>query len=143
MKFTFIILLNLFAFSLASGQSIIGTWQLVNQTTCMDSELGEQDEDVEDLVADMKSRDSGTNSIIRFKDNANGEENLRMVGSRKSNKLNSFMYKFDGNSIYLLDKKSKLLLGSYIVESISTDSLIFSNAARACEMRVFVRVKDK
>jgi len=143
MKFTILFLFSFFSISFVSGQSLIGTWQLVNQTNCVDDELEDEDEDTEDLIADMKSRDSGTNSVIRFKDNANGEENIRMIGSRKSTRMNSFMYKFDGNNIYLLDKKSKLLIGSYIVESITPDSLIFSNAARACEMKVFVKVSDK
>lgn len=143
MKFLLLILSSLFSIPVATGQSLIGTWQLVNQTNCVDDELGEEDEDTEELIGDMKSRDSGTNSVIRFKDNTNGEENIRMIGSRKSTRMNSFMYKFDGNNIYLLDKKSKLLLGSYIVESITPDSLIFSNAARVCEMKVFVKVSDK
>ena len=143
MKFSLLILFVFFSVSYVAGQSLIGTWQLVNQTSCIDDELGEDEEDTQELLADMKSRNSGTNSVIRFKDNANGEENVRMIGSRKSTRMNSFMYKFDGSNIYLLDKKSKLLLGSYIIESITSDSLIVSNAARVCDMKVFVKISDK
>jgi hypothetical protein len=135
----------IFAFILGSGyaQSLIGTWQLVKQTTCLSDELGGEDAETEELVLDMQSQSSGTNSVIRFKDNSSGEENVRIIDSRKSSRLNTFLYKFDGNNLYLLDKKSKLLLGSYTVENFTADSLIFSNAARPCETRVFVKISEK
>jgi hypothetical protein len=135
----------IFVFVLVSGyaQSLIGTWQLVKQSTCLSEELGEEDAETEELVLDMQSQSSGTNSVIRFKDNSSGEENVRIINSRKSSRLNTFLYKFDGNNLYLLDKKSKLLLGSYTIENFTADSLIFSNAARPCETRVFVKISEK
>ncbi len=143
MKIFWLVIFFVFACSLAHSQSLVGTWQLVRQTTCLSDELGGEDPETDELVTDMQSRSSGTASVIRFKDNTNGEENIRMFDSRKSTKLNSFLYKFDGNTLHLLDKKSRLLLGSYTIESFTADSLIFSNAARACETRVFVKVSEK
>ena len=129
--------------SIANGQSLIGTWQLVKQTNCMQEEIGSENPETDELIEDMHTSQGGTNSVIRFKDNTNGEENIRMLGSRRSSKLTSFLYKYDGTNLYFLDKKSKLLLGSYTVESFTGDSLIFSNAAKACETKVFVKVSDK
>lgn len=124
------------------AQSIVGTWQLISQTSCIDNEI-EADDEVDALVADMKSRSNGTNSVIEFKDNNTGSESIRMIESRKSNKSSSFMYKVDGDLLYLLDKKSHLLIGSYEIERLTTDSLIFSNTARACETRVFAKISSK
>lgn len=143
MKSILVVIILMFFVSLTKAQSLIGTWQLVNQTTCLSDEIDAEDAETDELINDMKSRSSGTNSVIRFKDNMSGEENIRMFDSRKSSKLNSFLYKFDGSTLYLLDKKSKLLLGSYTIESFTSDSLIFSNSARACETRVFVKVSEK
>lgn len=126
----------------AFPQSLVGTWQLVNQTTCIGDELEEDDAETAALVEEMKSMSGGTSKVLRFKDNQNGEESIRLITTRKSAKVNSFMYKFDGDNLYLLDKKSRLLLGSYIVETVSSDSLIFSNKARPCETRVFVRIRN-
>ena len=125
----------------ANAQSLVGTWQLVNQTSCIDDNIENDDPETAALLEDLKSMSGGTGRILRFKDHQNGEESIRMISSRKSSKVNSFLYKYDGNSLYILDKKSRLLLGSYDVDTITADSLIFSNSARACEMRVFVRIR--
>lgn len=143
MKSIFFIVLLVLVFRVSYAQSLIGTWQLVKQTTCLNDELGAEDEETEELIVDMHSNSTGTNSVIRFKDHTSGEENVRIMDSRKSTKLNSFLYKFDGNNIYFLDKKSKLLLGSYSVENFTADSLIVSNASRPCETKIFVKVSDK
>ena len=129
----------------AKSQSIVGTWQLVSQTHCQEDDLeeaGEEDEEVAALVDDMKDMSDGTNSVIRFNDDHSGDESLRMFDSRKSSKKNKFLYKFTDNNLYILDKRSRLLLGSYEVERLTEDSLIFSNTRRACETRVFVRIAD-
>ena len=143
MKSTLFIIIFAFILSTSYAQSLVGTWQLVKQTTCLSEEVGGEDPETEELIADMQSNSSGTNSVIRFKDQTSGEENVRIIDSKKSTRLNSFLYKFDGNNIYFLDKKSKLLLGSYTVENFTADSLIFSNAARPCETKVFVKISDK
>ncbi len=143
MKSTLSIIIFALFFSTSYAQSLVGTWQLVRQTTCLSEEVGGEDPETEELIADMQSNSTGTNSVIRFKDHTSGEENVRIIDSKKSTKLNSFLYKFDGSNIYFLDKKSRLLLGSYTVENFTADSLIFSNAARPCETKVFVKISDK
>lgn len=140
------LLIPLGIFSVKS-QSIVGTWQLTSQTSCLDVSLAEDDDaetdEEDDLVAEMKNMsDGGTNSVIRFKDNQTGAESIRMIDSRRSTKKNNFLYKLDDGNLYILDKKSRLLLGSYEIERLTSDSLIFTNARKACETRVFVRVKE-
>ncbi len=135
------IVVGFFSFHVRS-QSIVGTWQLVSQTTCLESEM-EEDEETNELLNNMKSQSRGTNSVIEFKDNNMGSESLKMIDKRKANKTSNFMYKVDGDVLYMLDKKSHLLIGSYDIERLTSDSLIFSNAARACETRIFVKIGVK
>lgn len=132
---------NLIIFE-ARPQTIVGTWQLIRQTTCLDEEM-DTDEETSELVDDMESRSRGTGSVIRFKDNNTGDESLRMIDSRKSSGKQPFLYRFDGEKLYLLDKKSQTIVGSYDVENLTPDSLIFTNATRVCETRVFVRVSEE
>ena len=105
----------------------------------MDEEI-ETSEDEDELVADLQSRHTGTASVMEFKNNSTGSENLRIMDSRKSSKTSSFMYKVEADVLYLLDKKSRLLKGSYDIEKLTSDSLVFSNAARACETWILIRI---
>lgn len=123
------------------AQSLVGTWQLVDHTTCLEGELGDEDEATGDLLEDIRSRESGTPSVIRFKDDNSGDESIRLLASRKSDKRNNFLYRYSEGKLYFLDKKSRLLVGSYDVDRLSTDSLVFSNASRACETRIFIRLE--
>src|SRR6188768_2730781 len=115
----------------AKAQSLIGKWQLIKQTPCIESDI-EEDEETDELVDEMKSRDSGSPQIINFKDHKSGEESTRILSRRKETNSKNFLYKFDGTNLYILDKKSQTISESYIVERLEGDSLIISNAARAC-----------
>jgi hypothetical protein len=123
----------------ATGQSIIGKWQLTKQTSCIESEIDSTDE--EDLVSDMKSHDSASPQVIHFKDANSGQESTRVLSRRKDTNSKAFLYKFDGTNLHILDKRSRTISESYIVEKLDGESLIISNAARACDTKVFVRIK--
>jgi hypothetical protein len=126
------------------AQSLVGKWQLVKQTTCIEADLEaeEADEETEDLVDEMKSRSSaGSTYVVQFKDNRSGEESTQILSKRKDYGSKSFLYKFDGTTLYILDKRSQTISESYVVEKLEGDSLILSNAARACDTKVFVRIK--
>lgn len=124
----------------ATGQSLIGKWQLTKQTSCIESEIESSDEE-EDLVDDMKSRNSANAQVIHFKDARSGEENTRVLSRRKDANRQAFLYKFDGTNLHILDKRSHTISESYIVEKLDGESLILSNASRACDTKVFVRIK--
>lgn len=143
MKPSFIAILTLLStiFVQTRAQSLVGTWQLVRHTTCLEDEIGDEDEATGDLLEDIRSRESGTPSVIEFKSDNSGEESIRLLASKRSNKRNNFLYRYNEGKLYFLDKKSRLLVGSYDVDRLSADSLVFSDASRACETRIFVRVE--
>jgi hypothetical protein len=124
---------------IATGQTLIGKWQLTKQTSCIESEIDSTDE--EDLVSDMKSHDSASPQVIHFKDAKSGEESTRVLSRRKDTNSKAFLYKFDGTNLHILDKRSRTISESYIVEKLDGESLILSNASRACDTKVFVRIK--
>jgi hypothetical protein len=142
MKTILAFILTVFCLS-ASGQSIVGEWQLVKQSTCMDQKMKPLPDSTQQLVKDMKSRSTATASTVTFKDNQAGEESTRILNSRKSGYSKNFLYRFDGESLMVLDKKSRTITDNFIVEKFSTDSLILSNAARPCETRIFRKINRK
>lgn len=126
----------------ARAQSIIGKWQLVKQTSCLDENLDTNEETgVEEVIDDMKSMSGATPQIIQFKDKNVAEESTRIVSKSKSYNSKSLLYKFSGDALHFLDKKSRTILESFTVEKFEADSLIISNASRACETKIFVRIK--
>jgi len=133
------------AFSLlvvgANAQSIVGRWQLVRQSNCVEDELEEADADTEELVSDMKGMSVATPQVLTLKEKNEGEENTKIIDKKKAYNSKSFLYNFDGESLYFLDKKSRTIIETFAVEKLATDSLIISNSSRACETRIFVRIK--
>jgi len=139
---TFIFMMVLVSGSLlCQGQSIVGRWQLVKQSNCVESELGEDGEEVEQLVEDMKGMSGTEPQVLQFKDNNTGEENTKIINKRKSYNSKSFLYRYNEGSLYILDKKSRTIIEGFTVEKLEGDSLIISNVSRACETKVFVRLK--
>jgi hypothetical protein len=124
-----------------NAQSIIGSWQLVRQSSCVEDELADDDADTQKLVADLKGMSGATPQILILKGKNEGEENTKIITRKKAYNSKAFLYKFDGESLYFLDKKSRTIIESFTVEKLATDSLIISNTSRACETRIFVRIK--
>jgi hypothetical protein len=134
--------LVLFSLTTASlAQSIIGDWQLVKENNCMEDNLPVANQNANALVSDMKKMTPPTRQVVSFKEKMSGDESTKILTRKKSTNNKSFMYRFDGESLVILDKKSHTITDSYIVDKFSPDSLIISNASRPCEMRVFQRVK--
>ena len=141
---------RLFAFSLilvcvqaGFGQTIVGSWQLVKQSSCLEDEMPEEANDtIDNMMMKMKGMSDATPQVIKFKEKGTGEESTRILGKRRSANDRNFLYKFDGETLYILDKKSQTLIDAYTVDKFSTDSLIISNASMACETRIFVKIKE-
>ena len=130
------------SYATSHAQSIIGKWQLVKQTSCLDENLDSNEETgIEEVVDDMKSMSGATPQVIQFKEKNVAEESTRIVSKSKSYNSKSLLYKFNGDALHFLDKKSRTILESFTVEKFEADSLIISNASRACETRIFVRIK--
>jgi hypothetical protein len=51
------------------------------------------------------------------------------------------LYKYTGDALYILDKRSQTIIETFTIEQLSADSLIISNSARACETKVFVKIQ--
>lgn len=127
--------------TIAYSQSLVGSWQLVNESTCVDDDLAPMDEDTEEVLNDMKAMSKPSTQVLILKDNNSGEESTKIISKKKSYNSKSFLYRHNSNSLYFLDKRSKTIIEGFNIEKLSTDSLIISNATRACETKVFVRIK--
>ena len=129
------------AFPLAAQTAnIIGNWQLLKKSNCLEETMQEQTDSQERLREEMQSRSSASPSIVSFRSNSSGEESTRILNSRKVANPKKFYYKFNGEMLLILDKRSQTISDSYLVEKLTADSLILANSARPCEMRIFVKI---
>jgi len=133
-------LLFVFALSGAGAQGITGTWQVVKDSQCMTDELGVSSETEEELLESMASMSGTTPKTIFFNTNGTGEENWRTRGKKKPSSKSQFLYRYSNGTIYFLDKKSRLITGTYIVEELTPTSLVFFNKDRSCERTELIRV---
>jgi hypothetical protein len=138
--FIFITVLSLGSL-LCQAQSIVGRWQLLKQSNCVESDIEAEDPATKEIIDDMKGLSGATPQIIEFKDNHTGEENTKIINKKKSYNSKSFMYRYSEGSLYILDKKSRTIIDGFVVEKLEGDSLIISNASRACDTKVFIRLK--
>ena len=140
-KLTFMFAFLSFA---ASGQSvsIVGDWQLVKASSCLE-ETASREADDQILREEMHSRTSPTPQVVSFKENATGEESSRILNSSKTANLKKFFYKFNGEMLLILDKRSQTISDSYMVDKFTSDSLIVSSASRPCETRIFVKINPE
>lgn len=122
-------------------QNITGTWQVSKQANCMSGELGETSETEEELLEEMASRSGSVPKTFIFSTDGTGMENWRTYGKRKPSSKEKFLYRYTDGVLYLLDKKSRLITGTYIVEEITSSSLIIINKDRSCERVEFVRIQ--
>lgn len=122
------------------SQDIIGKWQLVKQSTCMDDELGPSSDVEDELLDDMKGMAGSTPQVLQFKEKGTASETTKIINRRKSYNSNALLYKFTGSALHILDKKSQTIIESFTVEKLTADSLIITNASRVCETRVFVKI---
>jgi hypothetical protein len=142
MKTLFLLATLIAASSFCSAQSIVGRWQLIKQSSCVDDEVGALgDEESQLLVDEMKAMSGATPQVIEFRSNKTGQESTKIISSRKSYNSRSFLYRYDENGLYFLDKKSRTIIEGFTVERLEGDSLIISNTERVCETKVFVRIK--
>ena len=123
------------------AQSIVGRWQLVKESSCVEDEMSPDDVETEELIDDMKSRSGATPQVIEFKDNNSGHESTKIISRKKSYNSKGFLYRFDGEGLYFLDKKSRTIIEGFTVEKLESDSLIITNSTRVCETKIFVRIK--
>src|SRR5688572_26681300 len=61
----------------SSGQSIIGQWQLVKQTRCIEDQMSAESDSIQALIEDMQSMGAPTPQTVRFKEKGSGEESTK------------------------------------------------------------------
>jgi len=141
MKSLIVILSACLLTSLCQAQSLVGRWQLVKQTTCIEDENPLNDDTgVEEVLSDMKSMSGPTSNVIQFKENNTCEESNRIISRKKSYNSKSFLYKYTGSELYFLDKKSRTIIEGFTVEKMAADSLIICNSSRVCETKIFIKI---
>ena len=123
------------------AQSIVGRWQLVKESSCVEDELSPDDAETDDLINDMKSMSGAAPQVLEFKDNNSGRESTKIISRKKSYNSKGFLYRLDGDGLYFLDKKSRTIIEGFTVEKLESDSLIITNSVRVCETKIFVRIK--
>ncbi len=147
MKISKILLLASFSLAVnatwAQTASLLGSWQLVRQSTCLE-EVSNDESDTETgvLRSEMRSQSGPSARVVNFKANSTGRESTRILNSSAASNQKRFHYKFNGNLLLILDKRSQTISNSYTVDKMSGDSLILSNSARPCEVRIFSRIRD-
>lgn len=123
----------------AQDANIIGTWQLVKQTSCLE-EVASGAEETEAGLRKDTTEGVAAGALVTFKSNATGEEPTRILNSSRAANSKKFYYKFNGEMLLILDKKSQTISDSYLVDKFTADSLIISNSSRPCEVRIFVKI---
>jgi len=142
MKMSLFISILFFYCLSGQSQSLVGSWQLMKQSNCMNDKISVDDDGVNDVLNDMNGMSSGqTPQVIQFRENQTGEENTHILNKRKTSNAKNFLYKVDESNLYILDKKSHTIAETYTIDVLKADSLILSNASRACETKIFVRLK--
>jgi hypothetical protein len=136
---TLLIIISVNAF----GQTLVGKWQMIKRSDCMTEKVDNpnQSEDMDELMSDFNSLKSRTPEVIEFNDKMKGEQSTTILGKRKTSNDKTFMYRFDGTTLHLLDKKSSTIIASYTVKELSDSKLILINANRSCEVSVFERIQ--
>lgn len=127
--------------TVGQSQSIVGKWQLMKETTCMEDEMT-SDETSDELLADMKSMAGPTPQIVTFKQKGAGEESTRILNRRKKANQSNFYYRFTGEALLILDKKTQTLTEAFNVDKYTADSLILSSTSRPCNTKVFFKIKE-
>jgi hypothetical protein len=136
----YVLVILMLAFGGAQAQSIVGTWQQVDEKTCMKSQFEESDTEKE-LLPGFGSTQNAVAKLIKFGVKGTGEEGIFSKGSKKGSAMNGFKYQINGQELLLLDKKSGIMTQRFIIDELSVSTLKIHNASKDCEIRSFSRIK--
>jgi hypothetical protein len=130
-----------FAFCLAKSQSVVGTWQIIRQSNCLEAEVSDSLQTDEDVMTAFSSKSNRSPKVMSFNSDNTGEEGIKTLDKKKMSGVKKFHYKQDGSTIYILDKKSRLITSSLVIETLTSDSLVYHPAGKACERIFLVRTQ--
>lgn len=135
----FVLGLMMVAFA-ARAQSIVGTWQVVEEKTCFESQIAESETEKE-LKKDMYSTKNAVARVIVFKKNGSGEEGIFSAGKKKGEDKTEFKYRYSGSDLQLLDRKSGLMTQQLVVDELTATTLRFHLSGKDCETKTLSRIK--
>jgi hypothetical protein len=141
MKTRIALLVSLLAMVIATqAQSLVGTWQVVEEKTCFDAQFIESETEKE-LKKDMGSTRSTVARVITFKKNGSGEEGIFSAGNKKGADKTTFTYRLTGMDLQLIDKKSGIMTQQLVIDELTATTLRFHLAAKDCEIKSLTRIK--
>lgn len=124
------------------GQSVVGYWQVAKESTCLGNEMAPSSETEEELSQQMAALAGPVPKVIQFNTDNTGEHNWKSIGKKKAAVREKFLYKVADDVVYLLDKKSRLITDTYMIQVLTAESLVLVNKSRSCERMELVRVKQ-
>jgi hypothetical protein len=122
------------------AQSIVGTWQLMEEKTCLQTQF-EKSETEKELEQAMGSTMNAVAKLIRFDKKGSGDEGIFSKGSKKGAGKSSFRYDIKGSELRLLDKKSGIITQQFIIDELTYTTLQIHTKTKDCEVRTFSRAK--
>jgi hypothetical protein len=125
---------------LSMGQSLVGSWQLIEEKTCFQSEMKESDTELE-LKDGMGASRHSVAKVITFSKKGVYEEAIFSQGKKNGSDMRKFDYRITGQELQLLDKKSGMATQRFIVDELSASTLRFHNALKDCEVKTFTRIE--
>lgn len=125
----------------ANAQSIVGKWQLSEQKTCFSAEMKESETEKELKGSMGSTAATGVARVMTLEEKGKGEESVMSAGKKKGSSKESFKYQVSGTEFQILDKKSGLVTERWVIDELSETSLKLHDAARDCEVKVFIKVK--
>jgi hypothetical protein len=125
--------------STAQAQSLVGSWQVVEEKTCFDAQFTESETEKE-LTKEMGSTANSVARVIRFNKNGTGEEAIFSTGKKKGTGKTSFKYRMTGKEIQLLDKKSGMMTQQLVIDELTATTLKIHLATKDCETKTFSKI---
>ena len=140
MKKTFVLALALISGS-TFAQSVEGTWQLTNSTTCFQADMKESETEKEltPMMGGTSARSVA--KLITFKKDGSGQEGIFSVGRKKGAEMEPFRYTFNGQELNFTDKRSGIITKRFMVDELTATSLKIHDAMKDCETKEFTKVK--
>lgn len=97
----------------------------------------------DELLSDMKSMGGPSAQVVTFKQKGAGEESMRILNRRRGTNQKNFHYRFTGETLLILDKRTQTLTEAFTVDKFTADSLIISSSSRPCNTKVFFKIAER
>lgn len=129
-----VILLLLLAGSVSlRGQSLSGLWEEVSGPSCPVTET---------LFSHVHANDEeGAHYGLLFADDKSGMEGIRYPGHVKLRDTRKILYRQQDDNLYILNPRERIIEGTYLITSLSADSLVIVNPHNPCEQFSFAKVR--